>query len=67
MATMYDYPETPLTTNTRSSRAEEDKALEHVVNIGARNDATVEEIRSVIEILGLTDALDRVRKDIEIP
>lgn len=66
MATMYDYPETPLTSNTRSSQEDEDKALAQIVNIGVRNNATAEELAGVIEVLGLSDALERLRKGVGI-
>lgn len=66
MATMYDFPETPLNATTMVSDEDEDKALVHIVNIGARNNATAEELAAIIEVLGLSAALDRLRKDVEM-
>lgn len=66
MASLKDYPETPLINQTAINEADEDKALVQIVNIGVRRNATADEIAGIVEILGLGEALERLRKDVEI-
>lgn len=47
-------------------RAEEDAALAQVTDVALRNNATAEELGRVIKMLGLAEALDRLRKDVKM-